>query len=227
MDIKTYILHCKCLTDRYDLMARQIDRHNFSNVVWYTDHDANEQNDKDISDVYKGMRPKIFTQKVKVGGWDVTGSPPRTLNYAEISLTTKLGKVLEEIGRGNEEYALILEDDAILINNFSNLFDIYLKETPDNWDVIYMGDCANLHARNITHKQLAYKVDHPASKGCDSILIKKSAAATIANTYFQFDLCSDWEIGYQQAYHDLNVYWWEPNIVTQGSQNGTFKSTLR
>ena len=64
MDIKTYILHCKSLTDRHALMVHQINRHNFSNVIWYTDHDANEQIDTDISDVYEGMRPEIFTQKV-------------------------------------------------------------------------------------------------------------------------------------------------------------------
>jgi len=227
LNIKTYILHCKDLPERKKFIEDQLDKNNFTDVTWYTDDDARDQRGKDLTGTYDGIRPEIFVEKVKVGGWNYLHNPPRALNPAEISLTTKFGKVFQTIGEGSDQYSIIFEDDAILKDNFSDLFHTYLSNTPDDWDVIYMGNGANLHPKNIEKSKLAYKIDHPASRCADSILIKRDAAFLIGENYFPFDLCSDWEIGYLQSKLDLNVYWWEPTIVSQGSETGKFKSSLR
>ena len=227
MNIKTYILHCKDLPERKKFIEDQLDKNNFTDVTWYTDDDARDQRGKDLTGTYDGIRPEIFVEKVKVGGWNYLHNPPRALNPAEISLTTKWGKVLQIVGKGSDEYSIIFEDDVILQDNFSDLFFAYLNDTPNDWDVVYMGNGGNLHPPDIKKNKLAYKMNHPASRCTDSILIKKESAAKIAEDYFPFDLCCDWEIGYHQAKHNLNVYWWEPTLCKQGSETGLFKSTLR
>jgi hypothetical protein len=224
-NIKTYIIHCKRLTDRFDLMNKQLNENSFTDVVWYTDNDVPDI--KDLTGIYEGVRPEIFTEKVTVGGWNPVHHLPRLLNPAEVSVTIKFGKVFEMIAKGDDPYVFIFEDDAYIPPNFMETVSSYLNQTPDDWDAIYMGNGANLHAPNIQEGKVAYKVNHPATRCVDSILMKKEAASKLAKDYFPFDLCSDWEIGYQQARHNLNVYWWEPSICTQGSETGKFKTTLR
>ena len=90
-----------------------------------------------------------------------------------------------------------------------------------------MGNGANLHAPNIRPEKLAYRMNHPASRCTDSILISKKAAIKLSKNIFPFDHPIDWEIGYQQKAEDVIVYWWEPTLVMQGSENGNFKSALR
>lgn len=226
MDLKTYILHCKVLTERFDFIQSQLDKHKFTNVEWFTDYDAADQKDEDLTGIYEGIRPE-FMRKVSTGGWNTVGIKPRILNPAETSLTTKWGKVLQSIAEGQEPYVLVLEDDAVLCDNFTSHFKKYLNATPSDWEVIYLGDGANLHAPHVQPGKLAYRMGHPASRCTDSLLVTREGARKISKNYFPFDLCVDWEIGYQQKTEDVIVYWWEPTLVTQGSANGTFKSTLR
>jgi len=227
-DIKTYIMHCKRLTDRFVHMNEQLHKHEFTDVVWYTNHDAEDQVGQDLTGVYAGVRPEVWNNKVKVGGWSNPGSHmPRHLTNGEISIATKWGNVIREIAEGDEEYALVLEDDVILCDDFCRSVSHYMKSTPPDWDVIYLGNGANLHPPNIQEGKLAYKVNHPASRCADSILLRKEAAAKLNEEYFPFDIAADFEIGYLQAKHDLNVYWWEPTLCTQGSESGAFKSSLR
>jgi GR25 family glycosyltransferase involved in LPS biosynthesis len=220
MNVKTYILHCKKLSNRFTFMNEQINTHRFTDVVWYTDHDASDQVGEDLNGIYEGVRPQNV-EKLKI----YNEYSPRILNAGEISLSTKWGKVIKIIADSDDVYALVLEDDALLCRNFSKLFQKYIDSTPSDWDMIYLGDGCNLHA-NYTEGKHAYLKEHPASRCSDSVLIKKTAAEKISTTWFPFDHGADFELSWQQYHHDLNVYWWEPTLVTQESQGGRFTSTL-
>ena len=220
MNVKTYILHCKKLSNRFAFMNEQINTHGFTDVVWYTDNDASDQVGEDLNGIYEGVRPQNV-EKLKI----YNEYSPRILNAGEISLSTKWGKVIKIIADSDDVYALVLEDDALLCRNFSKLFQKYIDSTPSDWDMIYLGDGCNLHA-NYTEGKHAYLKEHPASRCSDSVLIKKTAAEKISKTWFPFDHGSDFELSWQQYHHDLNVYWWEPTLVTQESQGGRFTSAL-
>jgi hypothetical protein len=201
-------------------MSEQLDAQGFTDVTWYTDDDASDQEGKDLTGIYEGVRPQN-TKKLKI----YKGHSPRMLNAGEVSLATKWGKVIQMIANADYEFALVLEDDALLCENFPHLFDKYLESTPSDWDMIYLGDGCNLHA-DYTEGTHAYLKEHPASRCTDSILVKKTAAEKISTTWFPFDHGSDFELSWQQYHHNLNVYWWEPTLVTQESQNGRFISDL-
>jgi hypothetical protein len=121
----------------------------------------------------------------------------------------------------------MFDDDAILCDDFENKFYKYLNNTPDDWDVIYFGSGANLKPNNINLNQTAYLKSHPASRCLDSILIKNKVAKDLANSWFPFNLISDWEIGYHHYRCGHKVYWWEPGLVVQGSENGLFTSAVK
>lgn len=153
----------------------------------------------------------------------------RQLNLAEISLTIKHCYMMEKISQECNEYALVLEDDVIFKDNFTNLFNQYLEKTPKDWDVIFLGNCCNLRIcrDKIIEGQIAYLKEHPASKCTDSFLIKKDLAKKLSKTMKPFRTICDWEYSYQFLLHDAKVYWWEPPLISQGSETGLFKTTLR
>jgi len=217
----TYVLHYDKLPERRQFMEYQFEHQKFCDVVWYTDEEDN------LEGIYDGVNSSRFTEKVRIGGWNTEEHRPRFLNQAEISLTAKFGRVFRLIAENPNPYSLLFEDDACLCPHFLQNMNLYLHNTPDDWDVIYMGSGANLHPKNLEIGKYAYLMDHPASRCADSILIKREAAKKLADDFFPFDLCSDWEIGYLQAKHKMNVYWWEPSLVHQGSETNLFNSSLR
>lgn len=228
IDIKTTVIHCKRLLERKKNMMEQLTRFNFTNYSFYEEFDANELNE-DI--VYKYHRdrlrdPKKYKEKRSIWAPKI---PLRTslFNLAEISLTIKFGKVFEILNSFEDEYFLIFEDDVILCDDFDKKLHHYLNNTPENWDAIYFGSCMNVPESRLVDGQIAYIIDHPASRCGDSILIKKRAVNDLTKTWFPFHLVSDWELAYQHYHHKHKVYWWEPALVKQGSQTGVFKSELR
>jgi len=117
-----------------------------------------------------------------------------------------------------------LNDEEDFINNFN----FNLMSTPNDWDLIFIGSGCNLRvpkSRRITGK-IAYKKEHPASKCVDSYLINYSASDKIYNTIIPFTLPIDFEINHHMRVHDMTVYWWEPPVITQGSQCGLYESEI-
>lgn len=226
INTKTYILHCKKLQNRKVFIDNQI-KNIFSNYEFYEDYDADELTDKIIKDYYDPS-PEKQLKKFKLWFEQNKGNAkPRLLNLAEISLTIKHFEVLKKIAKSSDDYAIVLEDDVIFDKNFINLYEKYMLQTPNSFDVIFMGSGASLKPKNIESNKFVYLKNHPASKCADSYIITKKAAINIVKTYSPFNICSDYELAYQMYYHNQEVYWWEPAIVIQGSETGLFKSTLR
>lgn len=227
IDIKTVVLHYKPLKERKENMIRQLQQFGFSDYSFYEDFDGNELS-QDTIDQYCVRKHKDWnTVAKKIAPWKIGIETQKELNIAEVSLTIKFGKVFQALSQIDAEYFLIFEDDVFLCEDFDVHFPHFLSQTPADWDAIYFGSGANLKPSRFISGQVAYLMDHPASRCADSIVMKKSAVCDIANTWFPFHLISDWELGYQHYLHNHKVYWWEPSLVRQGSEYGMFKSTLR
>jgi hypothetical protein len=227
IDIKTVVLHCKKLSERKTNMMQQLTEFGFSDFSFYEDYDGVELTDDVVRDhcIRKITDPDTVEKKIAL--WNIGLNTQRELTIPEISLTIKFGKVFQQLSKIDAEQFIIFEDDVILCDNFDVHFNQFLKNTPSDWDAIYFGSGANLKPENILSEKTAYKMEHPASRCADSIVLKKSAVCDLARTWFPFHLISDWELGYQHNLHNHRVYWWEPSLVLQGSEYGLFKSTLR
>lgn len=227
--IKTVILHCKKLKDRKLNMQNQMHKFGFSDYSFYEDYDGDELN-QDIIDInYKSgiNNQDIWKQKVLLWGPAALQYHKPICNTAEISLSIKYGKLFEKLKNSDSDMILFLEDDVILNDDFNEKFDVYLKNTPTDWDAIYFGNGAGLKPSNIIKSQTAYKKQHPASRCTDTILMKTKTIQDLASTWFPFNLSADWELGYQHYNHNHNIYWWEPSLTSQGSQNGLFVSSIQ
>ena len=136
------------------------------------------------------------------------------------------------------ENALILEDDAILSDNFTNILDKYMNELPKDYDMLFIGDGCNLHIRRdflIKNKYIYDRINEPTSReGCgfsrctDSYIVSKKFAIKICeyfdSTNYQIIQPNDVWLNTAILDNKFKVYWAEPTIVTQGTENGLFKS---
>jgi glycosyl transferase family 25 len=164
------------------------------------------------------------------------------LNKSQISLFLK-HLVVYQIIYQKFDYALILEDDVILDINFNEKLNKYFDQFPLNsenkpdWDIIFLGDGCGLHIpkEEIKENQYIYKARTPSHAKCtDSYIITKSCCLKLLQ-YFNF-LIKDCkkqinlpiDIWLNICYGALNLkyFWVEPTIVSQGSQNGLFNSSL-
>ena len=229
IDTKTVILHYKKLKERKENIIDQMELFDFSNYSFYEDFDSNELLEEDIKKYYepKVLNMSKWQKKVLLWGPAALHYHAPQLNLAEISLTIKFGKVFQQLANEQFDYCIVFEDDVILCDDFDVKFKEYMTQTPDDWDAIYFGSCADLHPQNVSSDKVAYLKNHPASRGGDSTVLKKKTVVDLASTWFPFNLISDWELGAQHHIHNHKVYWWEPSLVKQGSENGLFKGTLR
>ena len=209
---------------RKHFILKQFEKNKISNYEFYENYDADELTNDIIKKYYDNSANLQYTRYAL---WYPEIHHPRNLNIFEISLTIKHFYILEKIANGKEDFCLVLEDDVLLCDDFPNIVDKYMKETPKDWDFIFIGSGCNLKPKNILPSKLCYLKEHPASKCADSYFVTKKAAKQIIQTYMPFSSVSDWELAYQMYIHKHMVYWWEPSLVKQGSEVGIFKSTLR
>jgi glycosyl transferase family 25 len=136
------------------------------------------------------------------------------------------------------DYALIFEDDVILSKDFSEKIKIYIEEIPEDWDMLFIGDGCNLHyhntiaGKNIYLKDNELKYINDDSKGAtrcaDSYLVNKKCAIKLCNYIKNLNKINrpvDFWLNTAIKENNFIVYWAEPTIVTQGTQNGMFKSS--
>lgn len=215
-NLNIYICHYTPLVERKEFMDKQMVKYNFTHK-YITDYDR-----------------EIITEK-EYEKFDL-----KKLKKSEISLFYKHIKSFEYIKQ--EKLSLILEDDAILEDNFKDILSQYISQIPKDWDLIFLGNGCNLHIPKDVIEldkkiNMFYKVNYSTSWGgngstrcCDSYLVNQSAAKKIMeifNKEKQINLPYDHWLNKVIFENNLKVYWVEPTIVKQGSEANLFKSSLR
>lgn len=223
---KTYILHYSKLNDRRKRLESELSKYNIQ-ADWILDFDQEYLTESMINESYDKSK-ESYNKKINPT-YGLRTTPHRLLNIAEISCTFKHREAIKRISIECDNYGLILEDDVVFCNDFDIHFNTFMKSTPDDWDAIFMGSCANLHVPSsiLKNSQTAYRIAHPSSRGGDSYLLKRDLAQKITESMKTFVTISDWELSYQLYLHDAKTYWWEPSLIAQGSECGLYKSTLR
>ena len=136
---------------------------------------------------------------------------------------------------------LVLEDDVIFAEKFKEKLDSYIKQLPDDWCILSIGDACKCHISrklekpkpNVYHRY-GGKINGEGvgvMRCTDSYLINLETAKKIYESFTKSininDPIDQW-LNKRLPPHNtsLKVYWAEPTICTQGSQNKTYISSL-
>jgi len=180
-----------------------------------------------------GMDAEFISNRGKDVLTETDKHPFSKLNDSEISLFLHHYECFKKIIENQADFALILEDDALFNNSFDEILKKYIKHLPGDWDMLFLGDGCGLHIPNaVLNKCKNCNIFRNDSTRCtDSYLISKKCALKLVNTInnenFSSDLPIDFWLNLIIEKEKLKIYWAEPTIVTQGTQNGCFKSSLR
>ena len=121
---------------------------------------------------------------------------------------------------------MILEDDVIFdpqnLDNFVNKF----HTIPEDWEFCFFGTGCWL---KIDGEGFVKNNNRLKSKCTDSMVVHPLAAKKIYEDMqsTRAYLPIDWDLNYRFLKLNINVYWHEPGIVVQGSQNGTYQSEIQ
>ena len=212
--IKIFVLHYSKLTKRKNHILEQFKTHNITNFEFIEKYDKDEITESESI---------IFD---------------KTYKKSTMSLHLKHNYIYNLIAE-NYDNALIFEDDVILSDNFIDKLNNYMHQLPKDWDMLFIGDGCNLHIEKHIIKpdiNIYKKCLHPtiwggdgASRCTDSYLVSKKCANKLCeyinNLDYKIKLPIDWWINVAARDNNLNVYWAEPTIVTQGTITGLFKTS--
>lgn len=210
-DIKIFVLHYTKLVDRKASILRQFQEQGITNFEFV------ELYDKDSltpAQLYK------FEPNLKL---------------SEISLFLKHIYVYHQIAYKYNE-ALILEDDAILGPNFLSTLNAYRQQLPLDYSLLFIGDGCNLHVP----KELQKEGQNIYERGVNPLPWGGNGASKCTDSYMIHKACArqftaHFTLGQQKTPYQIDhwinetsrvlkpkVFWAEPTIVTQGSENQTF-----
>jgi len=204
---KIFICHWDKLADRKEKLIKVLSEENIFDFEFVCDYDKETWSEEKI----KSDFPKIF---------EVVEGYGRKLKPSEISLSLKHVKIIREVAK-KYEYALVLEDDVILCDNFVEEFSQSYNQLPDDWDIAWVGTCCELHAPTSEGKRV-YRAN--GSRCTHAYAISNSGAKKVLSELKYCNTGSDFFYNLLIEKFNLNNYWFEPALAIQSPE---FKTTIQ
>lgn len=131
-------------------------------------------------------------------------------------------QIWEKIIENKEEYGLVLENDAVLLENFKQKWVRLESTIPKDLDIAYLHHGCGFTVENkqglkIENDKIWYYCPIKESRTCCSYLIARSFCEKLLNNLYPIVLGVDHELNYLQKKLNANVYWVEPPLFAEGS----------
>jgi beta-1,4-mannosyl-glycoprotein beta-1,4-N-acetylglucosaminyltransferase len=212
--LKIYIIHYKKLIDRKVSILSQLTKCNITNYEFIEiDRDELTEYDTDIFHINFGTALTAISLSHFYAFKDIAA---------------------------NHNNALIFEDDVILCEDFVNRLSLYMNQLPDDYDILFIGDGCAQHIENsklepgkYIYEKSLYPTNGPlgningAVRCADSYILSKKCASSLCKYIYtsknKINMSIDAWLDVAARDNIFHVYWAEPTIVTQGSQNGLFE----
>jgi hypothetical protein len=198
--MKIFIVHYTPLVERKQCIIKQLRDANI------TDYEFIETYDRDV------LRKEDITKFANI-------------KLSEISLFMKNIEIFKQ---DIDDTVVVLEDDAILIDNFKERLNEYLTILASmDWDIAFTGGCCNIHARSEPGR-IFYESN--GSRGACMYILNKGVCKkmnTIIKSETQIVKPIDHWFNDMRPKYNLKYYLSEPELVIQGSEIGVFHSAIR
>ena len=123
---KIYICHYKKLTDRKIIILDQLQKLGLDNYIFVEQFDKDSWNTEEITKEF----PKILHAN--------------RINDSERSLALKHAWIVTDMYKQGYSSVLVLEDDAVLVDDFVEKYNSYMNQMPLDWDIGWVGSCFGL-----------------------------------------------------------------------------------
>lgn len=204
---KTYIVHYEPLTERKRYLDEVLNdiSNNFEYII------SNKETDgeilRNIDEHYK-YDERILTKKIQVN---------------ELSVSVSHLKIYNDILEKKYNLCLILEDDAIITDDFKTKMIEILKEDIGHYDFIFLSSCCGIkiEKQNEFNIQTCY-----ASKCVSGYLVNSKKLKDVLTYSKPISTNIDNHLNIIKGTIELNFGSCEPPIIIQGSET-KYKSNLR
>lgn len=217
--IPIYIIHYDKLTERRKYLSKALKQMDAAFVVHY----GKEYLKQEHLDMYD---PNEETWNKQCRGLYKEVPPFAKLTKGMISCSVGHIKTLKHISyRGVP--CLILEDDAVLCDNFQEELDKVLETMKEvKWDVVFIGGAFphDICPTMATHKNLLLK-NHPASNTVCSYIVSPDAAFKLWYYLKNFTLPIDFAMNYVMKELNMKVWHVSPYLIREGTSAGIYKSS--
>lgn len=122
-------------------------------------------------------------------------------------------KLWDNIKKSNDNIIMILEDDVIIPQNFLYMFNQYIKELPNDWEMILLGSntiIGKIYSPHFLH--LTKKTKKNGNYGTFAYIIKKPTAEKLLNTCLKLDKTIDHHLN-KNFYHNHKVFFCNPQLI--------------
>ena len=202
--IKYFVTHYTPLIKRKENIINQVKSNNITNYDFIECHDAENLTKQQMSLFEKSNAGK-----------------------SEISLFYKHVEIFRRIANtADDQIIVVLEDDAILIEEYNSYLELFLENLPESWDILFPGECCGVHRRD-TKDDLFYPTH--ISRGTCMYILNKGVSTKLYNFFLQekeLRYPIDWWMNHVCKLYDLKYFLTEPTLVIQGSETGVFDSTI-
>ena len=206
MVIEHFVLHYTPLEDRKAHIKNQFGCHNIKDYTFVEEYDRENLTEEQL------IKFKIITP-------------------SEISLFYKHIDVFRrQYAKGFSGITCVYEDDAVLCDNFLECLDKCIKQLPEDWDMVFGGECADLHEYYRNSEQLVY--ENNSSRGGAFYMINNRFLNKVVEYFDKTEeiYCPiDWWFNFvfkSVNHNKYKIFWTEPTLVKQGSELGWFKKSI-
>jgi hypothetical protein len=251
-DYKVFLCHYTPLADRQSHMVAQLTTTGLTDrTVWITRWDREA-----LSESGKLVPDGDATEKTESEDWLVTKFNENALASAHhgecaikdrrravMSLVLKHVDAWRQISTGSADWGLVLEDDVIMCDGFATELERYVGDLVGlRWDMLFVGDGCGMHypkdmmrPGTVVYEKTLPNIHRPKgpTRCADSYVVTRECAKKMMGYYDgipderkRIMAPADLWLNKLIDLLKLRVWWGEPTLVTQGSQNGTFNRSV-
>lgn len=225
-EVHAFIVHYKKLVDRKEYLDSVLKSEGITNIHWFEDIDRDTMT-KEQLEMYQYDEKKWYELN---STWHQFEARPRKLTMPEIACSVTHVEIYKYIVENNIKIALFFEDDCLIYDNFRERLLKVINELPDDFDACYLSDCfgwtvdnykfgylGSLNKNKYSKNKLVYEMH--CGKCADSFLLTTKCAKKLYENFVPFCLPPDWMQTPIYLKNNMKIYWSEPALTHQGSED--------
>jgi hypothetical protein len=198
---KIYIIHYNKLVERKNYLIQFFNKNNIHNYEFRSLYQR-----EDLTEELKNTYFKLDN-----------------LNPSQICITIEHIETYRDIVNNSineNDWYLILEDDAVFCNDFIDLLNKYLENVPKDAEYLDISDYFTINSLDMWVRNYSTRTN------C-AYLINKKTCSKLLQTIIPFEKAIDHELNKQFELHDIKTYWSNVSLVHHGSGSNYIPSYIQ